>query len=441
MNFSTRNILAALGGVLLLLIILFLGRPSSPPTPEPVSVAEKAAGETLVNAQGERWGPLPEGSQTYRVMSAENVWPKFVEVTIDPLDVRPGDIQKMRVVLYDDVEVTEVVAEIETDKGINKVPLWRVSQSVVGKADIKGQKYFVKDGRLTLFDGNKDTELALIKSAEAASLQKFVYEGQWLVRDTHSTMYKTKFTAKDAKGRTNGATMAWSDPCTPPASGDWQISAIETCLAGTAVGVENGNITFGPLCDPSTCTLTLNSTLGWNPGQQINLSRGQVFIGAGGQLKQAYICAVDADSDAYYGGQVQFANSSTCADLGASYKRRSTLTGPSDCNDSNANVRPNQAAYFTVATTTNSPTPGTVNFDYNCDGTEIKTPDFIATDCTITGGQSKCAAPPANCIENSVPNTVACGGGYIGRACLPVNCTAPDEGFVCAPGGGTTACR
>ena len=445
MNFSAKNALVIFS-VLLLVAILFLGRPSSR-LPVPVST-QKPSGEVFTNAKGERWGPLPQGSQTYQVASAENVWPKFVEVTIDPLDVKPGDIQKMRVVLNDDVEVTEVIAEIETDKGVNEVPLKRTSQSVVSQADLAPKGYFIKDGRLMLLDGRNEKEIAFARSAEAALLQKFVYEGQWVVRDTHEKTYRTTFIARDTQGRSDRIVMSWTDPCNPPASGNWSVGMSQIC--NSASGVENGNITFNTsTCTAAfPCTLTIDPgvTFGWNPGQSISLtnggiSNGNILFGVGAQLKQAYICAVDADSDLYYGGQVQFANSSTCADLGASYKRRSTLAGPSDCNDNNANVRPNQTAYFAVATTTNLPIPGAVNFDYNCDGSEAKNPTDIVTSCTITGGQAKCGPPPATCIENSEPNTAACGGGYIGRACLPVNCTGPDEGFVCAPGGGTTACR
>lgn len=431
---SRKNLVIGILAALFLAAIFLLSQFSKPQVGELERDSPRAKQAVL----------LPEGSQTFQVVSADGVWPKFVEATIDPLDVKPGQIQKMRVVLNDDVEITEVVAEIETDKGMNKVPLRRTGQSAVSQADLLQKKYFIKDGRLILLDGKNNKEVALTKSAEAASLQKFVYEGQWLVRDTHEKTYQTVFVAKDASGRSERLVMAWTDPCTPPSSGDWVIGSSQTCGTGATEGAEGGNVSFssatcGGVNPKCTLTVLSGATLAWNPGYSISLFGGGVPTGilvleSGAGLKQGYLCVQDADSDGYYpNATVSVGQTSTCADVGATYGRRLTL-GAGDCYDANASAKPGQTAYFTA-------NRGDGSFDYNCDGVETKSPSLVVDSCTITGlGNAKCDVPSSSCDENSSPNTTACGSSLLVRRCNPINCTPPDEGWTCPLEGDTTSC-
>lgn len=254
-------------------------------------------------AEGEN--KLPPGPQTYQIVSSENAWPKFVEATIDPLDVKPGDLQKMRVVLQDTVDVTEVVAEIETDNGVRKISLKRTGQSPVTDEDLKNQRYFVKDGRLTVADEGSELAVAKriaeqllqgfigVKPTNAASgFQKFVYEGLWVVRDTHTKTYHTKFLAKNSSGQESFITLSWTDPCNPPPSGDWRISASESCTNVTN-GAEGGDIILN---SGGSLTLT-NSTIVWNPGKSMRISGGSIAIGASAQFRQSRIWVQDNDSD------------------------------------------------------------------------------------------------------------------------------------------------
>jgi len=413
----------------------------------------------------ERSNKLPPGPQTYQIVSSENVWPKFVEATIDPLDVKPGDIQKMKVVLHDTSEIIKVVAEIETDNGIIKVDLVRTDQAAVSEKDFENQRYLVKDGKLLISDiGRKTSDLAdglLSRQAEAAALQKFVYEGQWTVRDTHVKTYHTVFRAEDASGRKNSITLSWTDPCNAPATGNWTVNVSDSCT-NTTSGIENGNIV---VATGGTLTLT-SSTIVWNPGYSIQLTGGSIAIGSGTQFRQAYLYYTDGDADTRApnntrsmdtvtskSGFVRLASAastSDCNDGNASvwqnlngYRDQdadtfttgvnpicsgaslpsgylSSPSTPLDCYDLNAAANPNQTAFF-------ENDRGDGSFDYDCDNTY--TGLYLEEFCDVHG-QQDCGVGPHFDPASNPPGSGSCGPGgggplvdcyFIAGLCKPLD--------------------
>jgi hypothetical protein len=307
-------ILAAAG--ILSLLILRAGRESAPVK------TVKIAGAPVSSPVAPRTKPaVPSGRQVYEVAQAAEVWPKILQATIDPPDVHVGDTQKLAIIVEDSVQITSVEAQIQTDNKTITLPLTLVGP--VSKGELLPQKYAVDaSDKLVLLDagdGAKDAASNIPNTALAADLQKLKYEGEWVVRDTHDTFYHTTFIAKDQSGRTSSITLAWSDACGIPLSGDWTLAS--PCAISSTDGIDNGNATI------PTSTLTLNGTFAFNPGKSITLSgAGSIVIGTGGQIKKAYICGPDADNDGYLNGLFAATNS-TCSDLGATYKRRSAVGG------------------------------------------------------------------------------------------------------------------
>lgn len=262
----------------------------------------------FVNEKGEKWGPLPEGEYVFQVISAENAQPKFLEGVVDPPDVHVGDIQKFRIVVQSPAGINSVIANIETDNGTTTVPL-----------EMTGEE---------------------------------TWEGEWQVKDTHDTFYHTIFVARDAADRENSITIAWSDACGIPISGNWTTTA--NCTISSTDGVDNGNVTI------QTYTLTLNAAFARNPGRSVSINSGSIVIGSSGQLREAYLYMADSDSDGYPANSTQYTGSAS------GRRRRSVLTSyTTDCYDSNSNAKPGQSSYFTTHR-------GDGSFDYNCDGSQTK---------------------------------------------------------------------
>lgn len=352
-------------------------------------------------------GAITASASVYSVTSSNN--PGFVMVVIDPLDVHPGDIQKMFVEVKDETGVSSVLAEIEQDHGTTTVPLKLVS----GDA---------KDG--------------------------FWY-GEWKVEDTHAKMYHTIFTAFNEKGEKNYMTMAWSDPCSGvPNGGSGTLTA--SCTVSGVEGVDGGTLNLNGF------TLTINSggTFAFNSGQSVTIN-GTIAIGSGGQLRQTNLWYLDSDLDQYVsslkvaqdtqpaGGSIRV-DGGTITVTGVSYYGRDATTCPqftacngqrscsfvfsyacpgdpavgtpkwlsynwtcsnwpgktasgfnpaeasgstvsmtcynppnSDCYDSSSTVNPVQTAYFTVHR-------GDGSFDYNCSGSaDQQYPNYFWCDVDI----------------------------------------------------------
>lgn len=234
---------------------------------------------------------LSAEAQSYYVQS-DDKYPKFLEVVIDPLDVKVGDTQKMILKLEDPSGIEWVKAEIEHDAGKDEV-------------------------------GLKVTE------------EENTWFGTWKVHSTHSETYHTTFVAQNKKGEQNSITLAWSDPCAPPNGGDWTLDG--NCAISGVNGVDNGDFTV----DGGYNLIIQNgATFAWNPGQSIIITNGTITINDGGQLRQTNLWMKDADSDTYsLPGTSQLAQNS---DL-PNYARRYTIVqGKYDCDDENTLIYPGQ---------------------------------------------------------------------------------------------------
>src|SRR3989344_6978603 len=106
-----------------------------------------ALGETYTNIEGQTWGPLPEGTRDFQVVSEPGKYPQFISGVIDPVKVAVGDLQKMKIVVADDSPVTSVIAEIETDNDTVTVPLILTSSKAISADDLREGKDFVINGK------------------------------------------------------------------------------------------------------------------------------------------------------------------------------------------------------------------------------------------------------------------------------------------------------
>jgi hypothetical protein len=354
--------------------IIYLPRGAPPAVPNQAAVqgrpgAAPAAGPVAANNASSapaRYRPVPLGDEIYSVADAAEVWPKFVQVEVDPPNVRVGDTQKLTAILQSQSQLVSVTAKIQTDNNLITVPLQFAGKA--SAAELLPVRYAVNaEHVLVAVNGNNESGIGTADGARvalAAELPKLKYTGTWVVRDTHEATYTTMFAAKDAAGDENSVTLAWSDPCGPPKGGDWTMTTSCT-LTNTTDGADNGSSTI------SAGTLALsNSTFAWNPGTQITIKSGaSITIDSTSKLTKSYLYApADSDGDGYASGTGWLLSGTT---------RKYAFSGSiGDCNDSNANVKPGQTNYFTSATTTNMNLTsglydggGEVNFDYNCDGT------------------------------------------------------------------------
>jgi hypothetical protein len=295
---------------------------------------------------------LPQGLQTYNIAQASDVEPHIIQASIDPLDVHTGFKQKLSIVVTDDSRIESVVAKIETDHGVRELPLKFVR--VVADSEIAPSAYSVDaSGHLVINEKLRDEQLAAnskslsgkwnnflssflktnylpLNNANASGPQKLLYEGSWIVRDTHDTTYHTTFVVSDAKSRENSITLAWTDACNIPQGGAWTIGA--NCSLFSNDGVDNGNATV------STFTLTINNGVifAYNSGNQITISsNGSIALGTTGQIKQTNLWEYDFDGDGYRASSANIAQDTT---PGTGYRRRNLLQSSDDCDDGNVNA-------------------------------------------------------------------------------------------------------
>ncbi|HXF43982.1 MAG TPA: hypothetical protein VNK70_00740 [Candidatus Paceibacterota bacterium] len=433
-----KNILMVVG-VALALVIAGLGwyyGPTSVKRP-----TSQVSTKVYTNEKGERWS-IPDKAEM-QIASADDVFPKFVSVTIDPLKVQVGQTQKMKVVVQDTADIASVVAEIETDNGTTTVPLTRTAVEAVTEADFLNRDYFVKDGVLNILteenkqfavpENLKPFLVANIKpsfpntaKAQGSVLQKYIYEGSWLVRDTHEREYQTVFTATDVLGRSNRVVMAWSDPCSPSRTGDWTVASSQNC--DVEDGVNSGNL----IVRGSGVVLGLNKTFGWNLGYYVKVESGaSIAINSGGRLKQGFVCYFDEDGDGWTEGQVSsWYVLDSCS--GSFRTRTASLpSGSGDCADSEGNVYPNNPNYYTSARANGS-------WDYDCVGGSGGSPDPApATGQCDTNSGLPCDSISPN-GSTGYTSAVACGnsGTYVidpGSFCGGVSCTTENQANNCAP--------
>ncbi len=245
-------------------------------------------------------------SRDHAAQAAEH-WPQLIRATIDPPDVHVGDIQRLEVIVQDPRPIVSVEARIETDRGVKIVPLQ--FQRIISDFEILPSSYY----------------------------PKLRYAAKWNVVDTHDAKYQTTFVVKDAAGREESATVAWSDACAIPNSGNWSLSTYGSdCGILSTDGVDAGNATV------DIYRLTLNSTFAFNAGKSITISSGgRITIGSGGQIVQTNLWKPDSDVDGYPGSTPQVAQTSQPAGTSPLYVRKSLNLD--DCDDSNAFIYTNRS--------------------------------------------------------------------------------------------------
>lgn len=348
--------------------------------------------------------PPTTGLHLFRVSTQK--YPRFIEATIDPLDVSVGEIQSMIIEIEDPDEISWIRADIEHDNGWDAV-------------------------MLTLTRGD---------------LARGTWYGQWLVYDTHKETYRTTFIAQNRKGEQSSITLTWTDPCSFPYSGDVNVEDFgQACQIQTSDpdggvnGPDNGNLTI------STYDLTIGpgATLAFNPGKSIIFTgSGSIIIdktAPGGQIKKANIWMVDGDVDGYSGALTQYYEEPVDG------RRRYEMSSSTlDYDDSNASIYPGTTCDGTCTKNMTNGTCGTAanNEDPGdnclaqgcstglCKGTEAACSEstYIAINCSVTTGSCanttifKLSATDnahAELAAQSNYNYYVCcsGGGVIGNSC------------------------
>ena len=329
--------------VIMVITIIIIKKPLPNPNPppsvsnqQPLFQSSKVQSvQTKTNSQTtSRRSAAASGRQTYSIMAAHRS-PNFTKAIIDPEDVKLDQKQTMTVYVSDDkASIVEVIAEIETDKGKIKEPLK------------------LKSG--TDRDG--------------------IWEGSWIVKDTHDTTYVTVFKAKNNLGETGEARLSWTDPgcgCTGTActiSASCTISGVDGADGGT---FEIHTILGGGVTIAAGGTLIAGALYYWGSYGVLvkNDDTGVVNINSTNT-----ICMTDADSDNYPANTTQIAN---CTSGRRRYLMSSITT--TDCYDSNANARPGQTNWFTTQR-------GDSSFDYNCvNGQEKQYNSMGVNDCCCDG--------------------------------------------------------
>jgi hypothetical protein len=332
-------------------------------------------GEYYVNARGQEW-QLPTDGE-YRFTASSGEYPKFTGGVVSPLKVRVGDTQLMQVRIASPVALKSVKAVIDTDSKTQEIPLTMKESKALSADYFRSQPYLVSDeGTLIINKGNGYAESVLnqlVSKAEAQALMEYSYEGAWVVNDTHTKTYHTKFVAEDINGDTATLTLAWSDPeCVFDANGNLQGS----CSPTTGVeGFDGGDLLLGD----NTVNLTGNSTLVWNGDADHNaslrISSGAITLqtGSTAKIKEALLWYNDVDGDTFTDdlGTMHYECLDQCTPEVRVKDSPSRPWNPNigelpngglDCHDDNANAFPGQTSYFINAIVDK-------DFDYNCDRT------------------------------------------------------------------------
>ena len=395
----------------------------------------KEVATALPVGQAKRQVTLPQDSEFIVSGNTASSGIRFIEGSIKPLDVHVGDTQNFRIVVTSPNGIKRVVAEIETDKGINEVELTR--EGMISILDTHPNPYVVspKDNSLQILS---DKELAQAREKEyeqelaskngdkvnAAQGEKEVWIGSWVVRDTHNKNYITTFVAYDSAGNSEKMSLAWSDLCGIPLSGDWSTASTSwgcTIATSTTDGVDNGNVEIVNL---KNLNISNGANFVWNDGKAITIQEGgKIFINSGAKLVQAYLYVLDNDNDRHslpwaLGQQIYSVGTSTPS----GYNSRSDLIGTTDCNDDKRDVVPGTAIYHTD-TFTNAVHPALV-YDWDCDEIVELNPEtnedcdtntgfmaqnvYIHRACTGFDIGGCCRADKEPCCETSPSTTAGC---------------------------------
>lgn len=378
---------------------------------------------------------LPQGTQVYQVVQAAEVWPKILQMTVDPPDVHVGQTQTFSIVVQGPDAISSVEAQIETDNGVRVLPLNLTGPTA--SAELLPMRYYVDSAKAlasveTVQQDGDLAEKSFLNTliAHADDYPRLTYSGSWKVSDTHDKKYTTTFVVKDVTGRVNKDVIAWSDACSIPQSGAWNLKTTESnCTINLMDGVMNGDATIRQY------TLTLNDGFAWSPGYSLPfVGTGQINISTNGYLQQGTIYYTDSDTDGY--ANSLSSDSSICFEytisggglFGCEGTTRAILNSytTADCYDSNANANPGQGSYMATDR-------GDGNYDYNCDHVETQMSGGVAdADCdpyTCQWGTAGVysagwcdnvgqAEPPyIECSSSDVPACGATGNSAIAGGC------------------------
>ncbi|MEK7630092.1 MAG: hypothetical protein AAB432_01770 [Patescibacteria group bacterium] len=301
---------------------------------------------------------------SFTTITETKTGPKFVSGKIDPLNVHVGDTQKMNVAIESNSPLKRAWAEIQTDNTIITV----------------------------------DLRLISTKNAENSLVIENVYEGSWIVHDTHRATYRTTFFALDENGQTAKNVLAWSDPC------NFSGGQLQTnCSYASGIdGVDNANMSFAA---GTSITLSGTAQLVFNPGKSMTIGNGTINLGSGTSIKKSNMYYTDTDGDGH-------APNATVNLSGGT--RVYAASGTNDCYDSGtnaSNVHPNQTSFFTTAR-------GDGSFDYDCNGQQEFDNALTCIDqgvcSTNSGYQNMNVYTQANTV--STPSLLAANASW-GSAC------------------------
>jgi len=415
--------------------------PSMSSSSEPAIVTGPSLEDTeevataLPVGQAKRQVTLPQDSEFIVSGNTASSGIRFIEGSIKPLDVHVGDTQNFRIVVTSPNGIKRVVAEIETDKGINEVELTR--EGMISILDTHPNPYVVspKDNSLQILS---DKELAQAREKEyeqelaskhgdkvnAAQGEKEVWTGSWVVKDTHNKNYITTFVAYDSAGNSEKMSLAWSDLCEIPLKGNWSTaSTVDGCTIDTAStdGVENGNV---EIKEGKNLNISNGANFVWNDGKAITIRQGaKITINTGAKLVQAYLYVPDNDNDRHslpwaLGQQIYSVGTSTPS----GYNSRNIIIGLDDCCDNNQGAVPGTTIYHTD-TFTNAVHPALV-YDWDCDEIVELNPEtnedcdtntgfmaqnvYIHRACTGFDIGGCCRADKEPCCETSPSTTAGC---------------------------------
>jgi hypothetical protein len=377
-----------------------------------------------LNANGQIY-IVPKGKQQFSVSGGDPNAPKIIQVDIDPLDVRPGDVQKMKIVVQSGNGISEVKAKIETDKGYVDVPL--SFEGKTAEADIVPNPYFVNERNELVIapvkrQAEKLAESSIIKTTSADAGDKLTYSGSWLVKDTIAKKYRTTFIVKDSAQKENSITMAWSDPCGTAYSYQDSLYTSNCTTYGTQ-GNARGNLTIGRVSPAANPTITLQNggNLFVSTGYSISLvGTSKIVVNTGAQIRISYVSAVDQDQDGYAVGNITLTDT---APTGYYRDLKTTNESWADCVDSDAAVHPGASG---------STEPGSNGWDWNCDGYITMNTTVFSASCDGDNGCAVCTYYYLYCESTSCAY-----GGYTAGVAGGSSCGCWNDWIDgCTSGGG-----
>lgn len=313
------------------------------------------------------------GKQVYSISQTTHS-PNFTGVVIDPEDVKLGQTQTMTVTINDEkAPIKEVIAEIETDKGIIKNTLNKIS----------------------------------------GTDQNGVWQGSWIVKDTHDTTYVTTFKAVNKIGEKGEARLSWTDPgCSADANKGTSFTTTINCTITGVDGADGGTFTIAAghtVMISAGATLVAGIfTIPTGGGTLISNSTGGINVAS-----TNVICMNDADADNYSSATTQYLATTSCA---AGQRRRNLMTSivTLDCNDASYNT---SNVCCTVATRYQ-----------DADGDTYGNPSVSISACP-TAGYVDNASDCYDANANAKPGSTTCSATNRGDGSYDYNCA-----------GGSSAC-